>query len=141
MLEELIAIHPAILPALSLAILVVVSVIADFIVKRVLLRIATRIAATNSLKWDDVLVSHNVFGRIAQAVAFTKVQYDQLVQSQGRAAAAAAAIAAGGSPRSPGSSIIRLPNGQEVFGPNEPLFPGLSGRVETHTIYSNLGIG
>jgi miniconductance mechanosensitive channel len=68
MLEELIAIHPAILPALSLAILVVVSVIADFIVKRVLLRIATRIAATNSLKWDDVLVSHNVFGRIAQAV-------------------------------------------------------------------------
>ncbi len=68
MLEELTALHPAVLPGLSLAALVVVAVIADFIVKRILLTLASRIVAANDFDWDDILLRHNVFGRVAQAV-------------------------------------------------------------------------
>ena len=68
MLEELSAIHPAVLPALSLALLVVVAVIADFVVNRILLRVLHRIIGSNNLAWDDVLREHRVYRRIAQAV-------------------------------------------------------------------------
>jgi len=68
MLEELTALHPAILPALSLAVLVVLALTADFIVKRILLGVASRIVAANDLAWDDALLSHNVLGRLAKAV-------------------------------------------------------------------------
>jgi len=68
MLEELTALHPAILPGLSLAVLVVLALIADFIVKRIVLGVASRIVAANNLAWDDALLSHNVFGRLTKAV-------------------------------------------------------------------------
>jgi miniconductance mechanosensitive channel len=68
MLEELTALHPAVLPGLSLAALVVVAVIADFIVKRILLTLASRIVAANDFDWGDILLRHKVLGRVAQAV-------------------------------------------------------------------------
>lgn len=69
MLEDLIAIHPAVQPALSLTALFVVAVIADLVVKRILLVLLTRILqANNSLVWADELLRHNVYGRVAQAV-------------------------------------------------------------------------
>jgi miniconductance mechanosensitive channel len=68
MLEELTALHPAVLPGLSLAALVVVAVIADFIVKRILLTLASRIVTANDFDWDDILLRHKVFGRVSQAV-------------------------------------------------------------------------
>jgi miniconductance mechanosensitive channel len=68
MIEQLSAIHP-VLPAVagSLA-LFLVALLADFVAKRLLL-VAVRAAISRTrLKWDDALLEHNVFGRLAQIV-------------------------------------------------------------------------
>jgi miniconductance mechanosensitive channel len=69
MIEELTAIHPALVPALSLTLLIIVAVIADLIVKRVLLVLVTRlIRAHDRFGWGEALEQQNVYGRIAQAI-------------------------------------------------------------------------
>ncbi len=68
MFEHLATIHPLLPPGLSLLALVAGAVIIDLIAKRILVRMVRAIAKRSSATWDDALVSHNVFGRLAQVV-------------------------------------------------------------------------
>jgi miniconductance mechanosensitive channel len=68
MLEKLATIHPLLPPGAGLLILLVGAVIVDLIVKFVLVRSVRVVAKRSSTAWDDVLVRHNVFGRLAQVV-------------------------------------------------------------------------
>jgi miniconductance mechanosensitive channel len=52
----------------GLATLLAISVIADLIAKRQLVKLALGIARRTTQKWDDILLQHNVLGRLAQAV-------------------------------------------------------------------------
>ena len=59
---------PAAETALAIAALLLVAVIADLIAKRQLIRLMTGIASRTSQTWDDIVLRHNVFGRLAQIV-------------------------------------------------------------------------
>ena len=52
----------------GLATLLAISVIADLIAKRQLVKLALSVARRTTQKWDDILLQHNVLGRLAQAV-------------------------------------------------------------------------
>ena len=52
----------------GLATLLAISVIADLIAKRQLVKLALGVARRTTQKWDDILLQHNVLGRLAQAV-------------------------------------------------------------------------
>ena len=52
----------------GLVILLVVSIIADLIVKRQLIKLTLRLAQRTAQQWDDILLQHNVLGRLVQAV-------------------------------------------------------------------------
>ncbi len=52
----------------GLATLLAISVIADLIAKRQLVKLALDVARRTTQKWDDILLQHNVLGRLAQAV-------------------------------------------------------------------------
>jgi len=52
----------------GLATLLVISIVADFIAKRQLVKLALGVARRTTQKWDDILLQHNVLGRLAQAV-------------------------------------------------------------------------
>jgi miniconductance mechanosensitive channel len=54
--------------AVGLATLLLLGVIADLVVKRQLIRLVRRVARRTTQQWDDLLLEHNVFGRLAQAV-------------------------------------------------------------------------
>jgi miniconductance mechanosensitive channel len=67
-LESLASTHPA-LPVLAGGlILIVVAVIADLATKKLLLVGMRSLVKRTSTSWDDALVRHNVFGRLAQIV-------------------------------------------------------------------------
>ncbi|WP_405226271.1 mechanosensitive ion channel family protein [Lentisalinibacter sediminis] len=68
MLERLESVHPLAPPALGLVLLLVVAVTVDLVAKRVLVNAARRVAARSRVTWDDALVAHNVFGRLAQVL-------------------------------------------------------------------------
>ena len=68
MLEQLDSMHPLLTPAAGVLALVLGAVIIDLIAKRVLLDSVRAFAKRSSVTWDDALVSHNVFGRLAQIV-------------------------------------------------------------------------
>jgi len=68
MLERLEAIHPLAPPALGLVLLLAVALVVDLVAKRVLVNAARRLAARSRVTWDDALVAHNVFGRLAQVL-------------------------------------------------------------------------
>ena len=68
MFEQLHTIHPFLPPGVGLLSLLVGAVIVDLIVKRILVRTVRAIAKRSSASWDDALVRHDVFGRLAQVV-------------------------------------------------------------------------
>ena len=68
MFEQMDAIHPLLPPAAGLLALLVAAVIVDLIAKRILVRSVRAVARRSSATWDDALVAHNVFGRLAQVV-------------------------------------------------------------------------
>ncbi len=65
MLEQLGTIHPLLPPAIGMLALFAGAVILDLIVKQVLIRAVREFAKRSSITWDDALVRHNVFGRLA----------------------------------------------------------------------------
>ena len=52
----------------GLATLLIIGIVADLIVKRQLIKFALGIARRTTQQWDDILLQHNVLGRLAQAV-------------------------------------------------------------------------
>ena len=68
MLEQLDSIHPLLPPVVGVLVLFVGAIIVNLIVKRLLVGAVRAFAKRTSFKWDDALVSHNVFGRLAQLV-------------------------------------------------------------------------
>ncbi len=68
MFEQLGNIHPLLPPAADLLALLVAAIIVDLVVKQVLIKAVRALALRSSATWDDVLVSHNVFGRLVQVV-------------------------------------------------------------------------
>jgi miniconductance mechanosensitive channel len=68
MLEQLGSIHPQLPPVVGVLLLLVVAVIGDMVAKRLLVGTVRAIAKRSASTWDDALVEHNVFGRIAHVV-------------------------------------------------------------------------
>lgn len=68
MIERLGSFHPLLPPLLGLAVLLLAAVIIDLVARRILVRAARRLAERSRVTWDDALVSHNVFGRLAQVL-------------------------------------------------------------------------
>jgi len=75
MFDQLSAVHP-ILPAVAGGLaLLLVAILADLLAKRLLL-VAVRAAVTRTrYSWDDALLEHNVFGRLAQIVPVIIISY------------------------------------------------------------------
>ena len=68
MLEQLASIHPLLPAVAGSLILLLVAVLADLVAKRLLL-VLVRMAVTRTrFAWDDALVAHKVFARLAQIV-------------------------------------------------------------------------
>ena len=68
MLEKLGTIHLLLPLGVGLLALLAGAVIINLIVKQVLVRAVRAFAKRSSITWDDTLVTHNVFGRLAQVV-------------------------------------------------------------------------
>ncbi len=68
MFEQLGTIHPLLPPGVGLLALLAGAVIIDLIAKRILVRTVRAFARRSRFSWDDALVAHNVFGRLAQVV-------------------------------------------------------------------------
>ena len=68
MIEKLSTIHPLLPSVLGVIALLFVAVIVDLLVKGILLSGVRAMAKRSSATWDDVLIDHNVFGRLAQIV-------------------------------------------------------------------------
>jgi miniconductance mechanosensitive channel len=68
MFDQLNSIHPYLPPAAGMLALLLGAVIADLIAKRILVGTVRTFAKHSSVTWDDALVDHNVFGRLAQVV-------------------------------------------------------------------------
>ncbi len=68
MLKELESVHPLLPAAAGLLALLAIAVIADLIIKNIVLRATRAIARRTRSNWDDALIDHNVFGRLAQVV-------------------------------------------------------------------------
>jgi len=68
MFEQLGTIHPLLPPGVGLLALLAGAVIVDLIAKRILVRTVRAFARRSRFSWDDALVAHNVFGRLAQVV-------------------------------------------------------------------------
>jgi len=68
MFEQLGTIHPLLPPGVGLLTLLAAAVIVDLIAKRILVRTVRAFARRSRFSWDDALVTHNVFGRLAQVV-------------------------------------------------------------------------
>ncbi|MDH3350847.1 MAG: mechanosensitive ion channel family protein [Gammaproteobacteria bacterium] len=68
MFERLASIHPLLPPVGGVLALLAAAVILDLIAKRLLVGTVRVVAKRSSFTWDDALVTHNVFGRLAQVV-------------------------------------------------------------------------
>jgi len=68
MIEKLGSIHPLLPPAAGMLALLAAAIIIDLIAKRLLVGTVRKLAKRSSVSWDDALVRHNVFGRLAQVV-------------------------------------------------------------------------
>ncbi len=68
MIEKLTAIHPLLPSVLGVIALLLAAVVIDLLVKGILVRGVRVVAKKSSAAWDDVLLDHNVFGRLAQIV-------------------------------------------------------------------------
>jgi miniconductance mechanosensitive channel len=68
MFEQLGSIHPFLPPAVGLLLLLAGAVIINLIAKRILVGTVRAFARRSSVSWDDMLVEHNVFGRLVQVV-------------------------------------------------------------------------
>jgi len=68
MFEQLASIHPLLPPVVGVLALLAGAIIIDLIIKRLLVGTVRSIAKRSSFTWDDALVTHNVFGRLAQVV-------------------------------------------------------------------------
>ncbi|MGI9263411.1 MAG: mechanosensitive ion channel family protein [Gammaproteobacteria bacterium] len=68
MFEELRTIHPLLPSGVGLLALLAGAVIIDLIAKRILVGAVRAFAKRSRVTWDDALVAHNVFGRLAQVV-------------------------------------------------------------------------
>ncbi|MCF6287522.1 MAG: hypothetical protein L3K26_20410, partial [Candidatus Hydrogenedentes bacterium] len=68
MLEKLGTIHPSLPPVLGLLALLAGAITVHLLVKFVVVRAVRAVAKRSNIAWDDVLVTHNVFGRLVQVV-------------------------------------------------------------------------
>jgi miniconductance mechanosensitive channel len=68
MLDRLQEIHPLLPTVVALLVLVTVALAADAILKRVIGSLVSAFIQRTKFAWDDVLMQHNVFGRVAQAI-------------------------------------------------------------------------
>ena len=68
MIEKLGTIHPLLPSVLGLIALLLAAIIVDLLVKGILVRGVQAMAKRSSATWDDALIEHNVFGRLAQIV-------------------------------------------------------------------------
>jgi miniconductance mechanosensitive channel len=68
MFEQLGSIHPLLPPVAGVLALLAAAVVINLIAKRLLVGTVRAIAKRSSIKWDDALVTHNVFGRLVQVV-------------------------------------------------------------------------
>ncbi len=68
MIDKLTAIHPLLAPVLGVIALLLTAIVADLLVKGILVRGVQTMAKRSSATWDDVLIEHKVFGRLAQIV-------------------------------------------------------------------------
>ena len=75
MFEKLESIHPLLPPAAGVLALLAGAVIIDLIVKHLLVGTVRALASRSRVSWDNALVSHNVFGRLAQVVPALIVFY------------------------------------------------------------------
>ncbi len=68
MIEQLSAVHPLLPPVVGSMALLLVAILADLVAKRLLLVLVRAVVRRTRLTWDDALLDHNVFGRLAQIV-------------------------------------------------------------------------
>lgn len=68
MFEKLSSIHVLLPPVAGVFALLVVAIMVNLIAKRLLVALIRSFAKRSSVTWDDALVSHNVFGRLAQVL-------------------------------------------------------------------------
>ena len=78
MFDQLETIHP-LLPAVTGSLtLLLLSVVAYFITKRLLLAGVHALVKASRSQWDDVLIAHNVFGRLSQIVPATVISANRM---------------------------------------------------------------
>jgi len=68
MLDQLSSIHPLLPVVAGSLILLLVAILADLVAKRLLLAVIRAVATRTRTDWDDALVEHKVFGRLAQII-------------------------------------------------------------------------
>ena len=68
MLDQLSSIHPLLPVVAGSLILLLVAILADLVAKRLLLVAIRAVATRTRTDWDDALVEHKVFGRLAQII-------------------------------------------------------------------------
>lgn len=68
MIEQLASIHPLLPPVVGVLLLLIGAAVVNLIAKRLLVGAARTFARRTSFTWDDALVEHNVFARLAQVV-------------------------------------------------------------------------
>jgi miniconductance mechanosensitive channel len=66
--SKLAEVHPYLPAGAKLLALLILALIVDLITKRVLVRVVRAFAGRTSTKWDDALVQHKVFARLAKVV-------------------------------------------------------------------------
>ena len=68
MIDKLTTIHPLLPSVLGIVALLLAAVVVDLVVRGTLVRGVQTIAKRSSATWDDVLIEHRVFGRLAKIV-------------------------------------------------------------------------
>jgi miniconductance mechanosensitive channel len=68
MLDQLSSIHPLLPVVAGSLVLLLIAILADLVTKRLLLVAIRAVATRTRSDWDDALVEHNVFGRLAQII-------------------------------------------------------------------------
>ena len=68
MIDKLTTIHPLLPSVLGIVALLLAAVVVDLLVRGTLVRGVQTIAKRSSATWDDVLIEHRVFGRLAKIV-------------------------------------------------------------------------
>lgn len=82
--------HPLFEEAVGIAVLLVVAWLVDRLVNRILVRLVSRVVERTSATWDDALLQHNVFGRLAHLAPGIVVYYGiTLIPGLGEATALA----------------------------------------------------